>query len=328
MRSLRTLFPNSILLLALALPGAWLALQHSEAAAALARERPAASATALAIDKAAVGTLRSATGGSAVATVVTESMGPDGVVKKHIGAVAYEELELELDLSLDRTVYDWIGAAWAGKAPRKSGTLTTLDVNGGAKSAREFHNALISETIFPTFDASSKEAGYITLLLAPESVSSVASSGGKAGLGAAKGKAWSACNFKLEVDGLDATRVSRIEGLHFKQSLASAAGVGREPSKQASSIQLGNIRVTLPEAGADTWRTWHEDLVLKGKSSDKSERSGRLLLLAANFKDELARIELSNLGIVALRPRASASGVSQLEAELYVERMGFTLGGK
>jgi hypothetical protein len=259
--------------------------------------------------------------------VVTQSLGGDGSVKKHIGAVAYEDLELELDLSLDRSLYDWLGATWAGKAPRKSGTLSAIHAGGNARATREFHNALISETIFPALDASSKEPAFLTVLLAPERVSTVASAGGKPPAGAAKGKAWLASNFRLEIDGLDTSRVSRVEGLRFKQTLASSSSA-REPGKQATGVQLENLRVTLAEAGADSWRSWHEDFVIKGNSSDKSERTGRVLLLAANLKDELARIELSNLGIVALRPRASASGPSQLEAELYVERMGFTLGGK
>jgi hypothetical protein len=68
--------------------------------------------------------------------------------------------------------------------------------------------------------------------------------------------------------------------------------------------------------------------VVKGNAGDKSERSGRLLLLVPNLKDELARIESSNLGIIALRPRASSAGASQLEAELYVERLALPVGGK
>ncbi|MEY2933968.1 MAG: hypothetical protein RL033_4717 [Pseudomonadota bacterium] len=328
MRSLRSLFCSTFGL-ALALPAAWLALQPADAAAAD-RRGFAAVATTLTIEKTAVGTLRSATGGSAVGTVVTQSLGPDGPVKKHIASVAYEELELELDLSLDRSMYDWISASWAGKAPRKSGTLTTLDLNGGAKGAREFQNALISETIFPVLDASSKEPAFITVLLAPERVSNVASSGGKPVGGATKGKAWQTPNFRLEIDGLDTKSVSRIEGLHFKQTMAGSTGPGRESGKQPTAIQLDNLHITLSEAGADSWRTWYEDFLVKGNANDKQERSGRLLLLGANLKDELARIELSNLGIVALRPRTSGSavGVSQLEAELYVEQMALVVGSK
>jgi hypothetical protein len=328
MRSLGSLLSRASFALALVLPAAWLVLPRSEAGAAVTRERLVPSATALVIDKTNVGTLRSAAGGSAVGTVVTEGMGPENTVKKHVGAVGYEPLELELDLSLDRSLYDWIGAAWAGKAQPKSGALSTLDARG-AGLTREFHNALISETIVPALDASSKEPAFITLILAPERVSSVASSGAKVAAGASKGaKSWLASNFKLEIDGLDCSRVSRVEGLHFQQALTSSPGTGRDPGKRGGSIELGNLRVTLSEAGADSWRNWHEDFVVKGNSSDKSERSGRVLLLAANLKDELARIELANLGIVALRPRPSAAGAGQLEAELYVERMGFALTSK
>jgi|SRR5688572_15219491 len=325
---MRTLVPRVALALALVLPAALLALPRSQAAAADTRGRLAPSATVLTIDKTAVGTLRSAAGGSAVGTVATQGLGPEGTVKKHITSVSYEDLQLELDLSLDPALYDWISAAWAGKAPRKSGALSTLDLNGNARATREFQNALISETILPVFDATSKEPAVITLLLAPERVSNVAGPGGKAGGVMAKSKAWLASNFRLEIDGLDTSKVSRVEGLHFKQALAGSPGPGRDPGKQAAAIQLENFRVTLSEAGADSWRSWHEELVVKGNAGDKGERSGRLVVLAANFKDELASVELSNLGIVALRPRAAASGVSQLEAELYVERMGFTLRGK
>jgi hypothetical protein len=327
MRSTLSRFSKIAFPLALALPAGWLALDRPDAAAAVARERAPASATVLQLAGTPVGTLRSAAGGSAVGTVVSDGAGAPG--KKHVGAVAYEDLELELDLSLERSVYDWIGAAWAGNAQRKSGTLLGLDLNGSAKNAREFDSALITAVTFPACDAASKEAGFITLVLAPERVTHAAASAGKAPVAAVKGKSWLASNFKLEIDGLDASRVIRIDPIQFKQPVAaSEVGRLREPSKQASAIQFENLRVTLPEAGADSWRTWHEDFVIKGNSSDKNERGGRLLLLAPNLKDELARIELSNLGIIALRPRVSSAGVSLLEAELYVERLALSVGRK
>lgn len=313
--------------LALALPAGWLALDRPDAVAADARQYAAPSATVLELAGTPVGTLRSATGGSAVGSVVSDGTGAAG--KKHVGAVAYEDLALELDLSLDRPVYDWIGAAWAGNAQRKSGTLVGMDMNGSARSAREFQNALITEVTFPACDAANKEAGLITLVLAPERVTNVAASAGKLPAAGVKGKSWLASNFKLEIDGLDTSRVIRVDPIVFKQPVAaSEVGRLREPSKQPAGLQFENLRITLSEAGAESWRSWHEDFVIKGNSSDKSERAGRLLLLAPNFKDELARIEFSNLGIIALRPRASAAGVGQLEAELYVERMAFSVGGK
>lgn len=309
------------------LAAAWLALPHGEAAAAL-RERLPASSTSLVLDKTPVGTLRAAAGGSAVGKVVSHSSGAGGPVKKQISGVEYEELVLELDLSLDRSLYEWINASWAGNASPKSGALASIDASGKSSGAREFHNAVISETILPALDASSREPAFLTLVLAPERVTTAPNPGGKAPGGASKAKAWVASNFRLEIDGLDTSRVSRVEGLHFKQSFASSSGAKREPTRQPSASQLENFRVTLAESSAELWRAWHEDFVIKGNSSDKSERSGRLLLLGPNLKEELARIELSNLGIVALRPRTAASGVSQLEAELYVERIGLTLGGK
>jgi hypothetical protein len=71
----------------------------------------------------------------------------------------------------------------------------------------------------------------------------------------------------------------------------------------------------LAETGSDSWRRWHEDFSIKGDSSDKSERKGRLLLLAPNAKDVFAQIELFNLGIVALHPQPS-DGAAHYQAEL------------
>jgi hypothetical protein len=328
MRSTLTRLSKIAFPIALALPAGWLALHRPDATAAV-RERPVPSATVLQLGGTPVGTLRSAAGGSAVGSVVTQSLGPGALPKKQLGAVGYEDIELELDLSFERSVYDWIGASWAGNAQPRSGTLVSLDMNGSAKSAREFQNARITEVTFPACDAASKEAAFISLVLAPERVTNAAASAGKAAAPGPKGKHWVSSNFRLEIDGLDTTRVVRIDPIQFKQHIAAGdIGQQREPTKHAAGMTFENLRITLAEAGADTWRNWHEDFVIKGNSSDKSERSGRLLLLAPNFKDELARIELSNLGVIALRPRASSNGVSQLEAELYVERMALSVGGK
>jgi len=293
------------------------------------RERAAPSATVLQLGGTPIGTLRSAVGGSAVGTVATAAVGPGAPPRKHVGGVSYEDLQLELDLSLDRPVYDWVAAAWGGSAPRKSGTLVSLDFNGNPRSAREFQNALITEVTFPAFDASSKEPGFIQLVLSVERVNSVAPGAGKAGAGSVRGKSWLASNFKLEIDGLDASRVIRIDPIQFRQPV-TGSGVGsfREATKEPTSVQFENLRITLAETGADSWRAWHEDFVVKGNTADKNERSGRLFVLGPSTKEELARIDFSNLGIIALRPKPSASGVSQLEAELYVERMALSVGGK
>ncbi|HTV21165.1 MAG TPA: phage tail protein [Polyangiaceae bacterium] len=328
MRSTLFRFSRFAFPLALALPAGWLALDRPDAAAAVVRERATPSATSLQLGGTAVGVLRSASGGTAVASVVTDAVGPGAPAKKHISGVSYENIQLELDLSLERPVYDWIGAAWAGNAQRKSGTLVSLDLNGNAKGAREFKDALITEVGFPAFDAASREPGFIALVLAPERVTSVAASAGKGALGA-RSKNWISSNFKLDIDGLDASRVIRIEPITFKQPVAGESiGQQRENTRAPAAIQIENLRITLSETGSDSWRAWHEDFVIKGNSAEKNERSGHLSILGQNMKEELARIDFSNLGIVALRPKAAANGVGQLEAELYVERIGLSVGGK
>lgn len=267
------------------------------------------------------GNVRAAGGGSAVGVVATEAVG--GSPKKHIASVEYEPLELEVDLSLDRSFYDWVNAAWKGASQPRSGSLLLLDNNRNAKQSRDFQNAVITETTLSACDASSKAAGTLTLALAPERVTTAPASAKASLPGAGRSKPWVASNFRLEIDGLDTKRVSRVSPVHVKATLAANGGA-RDRAPQVGKLEIDNLKVQLAESGAESWRQWHDDFLVKGNASDKNERSGRLVLLGPDLKDELAEVRLHNLGIVALRSLDEGS-VSQVEAELYVERLELAL---
>jgi hypothetical protein len=309
---------------ALLLPLGWLTATRSEAVAAVSKARSYAGAVSLQLDGATVGAVKSASGGDLVGTVVEDRLGPNQPPKKRLGATAHEDIVVEVGLGLERPLYDWIAASWTGKVARKSGALVSHDANMQAQVTREFDNALISETTFPTLSASSKETGTLRLVLSPERVRTTAGGASKPSLGS-KVKAWQVSNFRLELDGIDCKRVVAIESFTVKQTVASSTvGSARETTKEPGKLSFGDLEITLSEAGSETWRKWHDDFVVRGNNADKAEKSGRIVLLAANLKDELAEIKLSNVGIFALRdaPReASSEALAQLEAELYVERM-------
>lgn len=312
--------------LALLAPLAWLTATRGEAVAAINAARTSSGPVSLQLDGAAVGSVKSASGGDIVGSVVEERSAAGQGPKKRLGATAYEDIVLEVGLGLERPLYDWIAASWTGQVARKSGALVSHDTSMQAQGSREFDNALISEVTFPALNAAAgKEAGVLRIVLSPERVRSVPGSGSKASGVAGKEKAWVASNFRLELDGLDCKRVAAIESFSVKQTVAaSTVGAGREVSKEPGKLSFGDLKISLSLAGAETWRKWHDDFVVRGKNDDKSEKNGRIVLLGANLKDELAEVKLLNAGIYALREGVAEGNretLAQLEASLYVERM-------
>jgi hypothetical protein len=297
-------------------------LSMGDAGAAVSRQTSAQSAV-LILGGAPAGNLRSVQGGSAVASVVEESAGPGVAPKKHIGAIRYEPMTLELELGTERPLFDWIAASWAGKAQPKSGSLLSVDINQNVRSSREFQNASLTQTVFPACDASSKDVGVIRVELTAERVTAGAAAG-KPVTPAGRSRAWLSQNFRLEIDGLETNHVSRIEPITV-QSGSADSGKSREPARDAGKLGFSNLQITLAESFSESWRKWHEDFVIQGAASDKHEKSGRLVLLGANLKDELAEIRFSSLGIVALRSRLGAGGLPVVTAELYAERMDLAL---
>ena len=82
----------------------------------------------------------------------------------------------------------------------------------------------------------------------------------------------------------------------------------------------------MAEVAAQSWRDWMEKFVIEGNSGPESEKNGVLTFLSSNMKTELAKIELSHLGIFKLSEDAVAAGsegIHRVTAELYCEEMKF-----
>ncbi len=279
------------------------------------------------------GFIKSVEGGGISAEVIQEKTGNDYFVRKHIAQVKYEDLSLQMDLSLDRTVYDWIAASWDAKYMRKDVDIFVADKDMQVGSQREFAHALITETSIPAMDAASKEPCYMTLKLAPEHLQLKKGSGKLTGK-ASKGpqKRWLPSNFRLDIDGLDCTRVSKVDAFTVKQIFAiDNIGEARDYSKQPGKIEFPNLKFTLAEKYAGSWMDWHADFVIKGNNGDGQEKNGSLTFLSPNLTTELARINFFNLGIFRLAPEEAQSQSNQIQrivAEMYCERMEFLFPGK
>ncbi|MGZ4381564.1 MAG: phage tail protein [Gaiellaceae bacterium] len=275
------------------------------------------------------GFLKAVAGGDVSAEVIEEKVGPDYFTKKHIGQPKYEDIELTIGFDMVQDVYEWIAASWKQNYARKDGSVVVTDQSLQAKSERQFFHALISEVTIPAMDASSKDAAYLTVKFSPEYTREVKAAGKLIMPKPAAQKRFLASSFRLEIDGLDCTKASKIDAFTVRQTVAADdVGDSRDVTKEPGKLDFPNLRITLAESAAATWVAWFEDFVIKGNNDEASEKRGRIVFLTPNRQDELGRIELHNLGIFALRhpAPAAAEAVSRVVAELYCERMELQVG--
>jgi hypothetical protein len=252
--------------------------------------------------------LAGAAGGAIFAGIVEETAGPGAHVKKHLAAPEFEDISAEVGLAMSDALFDWIAAAWAAADQAKDGALLAVDHQLAIKSERQFTGARIAATTFPALDAASKAALPLTLRLKPASIT-VVPGAGKLPLGKAKQRLWQAANFRLTVDGLDCTKVSRIESFTV-------------PGAVGGKVDFPALAVTLAAASAATWAAWFEDFVIDGNNGDAAEKNGQIAFLLPNLKTVLARIELHGLGIFRLDTAPGGPNqVQRLTAGLYCERM-------
>jgi hypothetical protein len=275
--------------------------------------------------------LRKASGGNVVGRVVAFASGNDPVVQKQLDGTTTDDLHIELGMAMSSDLFDWVAASWGANPPSRDGALLACDFQYTIRSERGFVAALISETAFPSLDAAAKTPGYLGLRLTPRSVLPGINPNVKLNMGpGVKQKLWLTSNFRLDVDGLDASKVSRIAPFVVRREVEVVSS-GGTTTLQAGRVDFPSLRITLSMSGADSWFDWFDDFVLNGNNGPAAERSGSISLLAPNLADELARVDLHGLGIFRLTTDkdddAPQDQIPRLTAHLYCEQMTLVPGG-
>lgn len=275
------------------------------------------------------GFIKSVDGGGISAEVINEPSGPNYFTKKHIGQPKYDEFVMQVGFSNTKHLYDLISQTWKMARPRVNGSIISADYNLDAKSERQFTNALLTETTIPAMDGASKEPAYITLKFAPEFIRSVKASGKVTADYKMEQKIFLPSNFRLQIDGLDCSRVNKIESFTVKQGVAGKnIGSARDSQKEPGKLEFPNLKITMAEVAAQSFIDWHENFVIKGNNDASKEKKGSLTFLSPNRQTELAKIEFSNIGIFRIQPdkaQASTDQIKRLTVELYVEQMTFQI---
>jgi hypothetical protein len=274
------------------------------------------------------GYVKSMEGGSISAEVINEPAGPSYYVKKHIGQPKYEEISVQVGFSMTKSMYEWIKQSWEMNYQRKDGSMIILDGNLQPQSERQFTQALITETTIPAADISSKEPAYMTVKFAPETIRVSKPTTKPTGeYGKNEQKVWLPCNFKFQMDGLDCSKVMRIESFTVKQTtVTDDIGEQRDYQREPGKLEFPNLKITIPEAAAQGFVDWHNKFVIQGNNDEANEKGGKLTFLSPNLETELARIEFFNMGVFRIKPdtsAASADAPRRLTVEMYVERMTF-----
>jgi hypothetical protein len=269
--------------------------------------------------------VQDAQGGGFKADVIEFQQGNSSLIQKQLGTVAFNDIDVQIGLPQATPLLDWVAATWSKNYQRKNGAVVATDFNYEKKARREFFNALIGDVTIPTLDGSSKDAGYLTVTVAPEQIAHKVDSGKLQSATTSKQKLWMSANFRLELDGVDTTKVSKIDSFTVKQQIVEfREGEQRLPQRVPGKLEFPNLAVTFASASGPSWLSWFEDFVVNGINGDDNEKGGRIVFLAPNLKDELGSIDLFHVGIFQLDdgvfdPVNEPSAL--MRAYLYVERM-------
>lgn len=251
--------------------------------------------------------------------------GTEGASRKRPGRVKYGDITLRTGTGMSKHFYNWVKDSFDGKPNARRGSVA-YGRKSGSVIACDFDRAFVSEIGLPALDAASKDAAKMTIKLSPTTSDFRRASSMAAPLNAKEQKKWLPSNFRLSLGDLPCSRVNKIEAITIKQAFVEKEGSdGRISTKEPTKLEFPNLSISFPEDDMDPWDKWFEDFVIAGNNTDKSERAGQLIYLAAD-NTPLFLLDFTGVGIFKLTPdkvEAGSDQIRRVKAEMYVERIGF-----
>jgi hypothetical protein len=270
--------------------------------------------------------VKSAEGGLVKANLIEESTGPNNLKIKHLSTAEIEPISLDVGIAATMDVIAWFRDSWKKKASRRNGAIVYADFDGHSQFEQEFYRALVTEVTFPTLDASSKDGMFIKVKIAPEEVAlrQVAALP-VFGIVDPLQKMFSSCAFQLEIDGIECSKVSKIEGISFKQGTKPVYnGRHRWPQIEPTKIEFSDFSVHMPVAHAQPMLDWYQSSVIDGVRDDKTQRTGAIVFLSADRTMPLFRISLDQVGVRnASLAKAESGGdsIKRVKFDLFCGKM-------
>ena len=263
------------------------------------------------------GYFKSFSGGVLAADVVTAArLSGETFERKSLGAAHYTPFLTGVAWGAGQAAYDWVNASLAGASPR-SFSVVGVDGGGAMRAAADVTNGLVRSIRVPTVDSTSTATGYLAVEVSPARTAYRALTGTAPVV--ATSANWVSSHFRVAVSGLDATKVSRIDGFEVRIPISNAGNFNQAVS---GATEYPLIRMTMPLASAAGWIDWHNRFNVR-RESTATERSGSISFLTSNFASVRARLDLFGLGIVSV---SSIPSTGKFVAELYCERMALVRG--
>jgi len=283
---------------------------------------------AVTVDGTAVSFLKKFEGFNYEGDIVANDMGPQLFQSKHMANFKYSPGKFTVGAGMGKGFWNWIKAAFEKGYVRKNGSIVSGDFDYNARTEMSWQDGLITSVTIPKFDASAKDAIYLEVEVEAERVRIAKADGKISGQYGTKQKAWLAPNFRLEIGGLPTDRVSTVDAMTWKCSIATDhTGIHREHAKVPAKVTVPDMKFTVSAADyapwADAARKWFVD----GSHLESDHMQGRIVVLGPDMKTTMAALELHNLGFKSFKSgakEANSEKVDRLEIEMYMEGLTFS----
>lgn len=276
-----------------------------------------------------VALLRSFSGGAMIGEVAVNPLQLGCCFQaKHLQGVRAEDFVVEIAGDLSSTLVNWIQGNLNGEPGGRDGSIVVLDANARETRRINFFHGVITEINLPALNATSQSPFAVTLRIRPELSQLAKSSGQTYPPMVSKQKIWLANNFRLDIPGIDTSRVAAIDAITLKRKIVEP-GVGqyRELYQTTGVFEISSLALTLSEVAARGFEAWHRDFVVNGNNGDSQEREGTLTLLGPDLKTPLLTLSLHHLGIYRLAYGYGASNAgAAIRAEAYIESLSIAGG--
>jgi len=282
-----------------------------------------------------VGLFRSIEGGGVRADVMTYQTGAHYDRWRQLGKPKFEDIKLQVGMSMSAPFYVWLADFFKGIPTRKSGSIVAADFYYAERARRNFSGAMIKELAFPKLDGADKAPAYMSCTLAVEDIQFVKGGGAKLATPAGfdKQKVWTSNNFRFRLDDYaDAcTRVTKVDSFTIKQNTAEYhAGGFKAAIKTPTAVEFPNIAFYVPEADAQPFFDHMSKRVGYGGKGNGEVRPGAQmhgqLECFDNSEKTLFTLEFFGADILSVTPDRSDAGseeIKQVKVEIYTERMQF-----
>lgn len=276
------------------------------------------------------GFFRSVEGGGVKSDILTYQMGGNNAQWRQLAKPKYEDLKIQVGMSMSQEFYGWISEFFAGRIHRRNGAILAGDFHYKERARREMFDMIISEVAVPKFDAADKAPCYMTVTLVPERVrfSPGRSSVDLSPVVQNKQKLWTPNRFEFTIAGFEQVtrRVTKIDGFTIKQQILEyRTGNTRDPVRIPGRIEFPNLTFYLPESDAAPLVQHFTKRVIGGEKAPDTRLTGSITALDSDG-GALCTISLFGLDLAAIGPDKSDStsqDIKQVRIDLTAESMAF-----